>query len=382
MKVKHNYLPAQYKKTGKLGINHNYLIEQFSDYKEIFEKIEKLVQKGDYTLGTPVEEFEKKFSSIAQTKYAIGVGSGTDALFLSLKALDIKKGDEVITAPNSFIATAGAIVAANAKPVFVDVRDDYNINPELIERAITDKTKVIMPVHWSGLPCDMHKIMEIAKRRGIPVIEDAAQAIKANIENQVVGSFGLTGCFSFHPLKNLNAWGDGGIITTNNSEIYEKLVLLRNHGLRNRDECEIYGYNSRLDSIQAVVANHLLSKIDYITNTRISNAKFYDEELSKIKGIQVPERKPNIKQVFHIYVIRSKERDRLQRFLIKWGIDAKIHYPLPMHLQPAAQSLGYKKGDFPICESICESILSLPVHEFIKRDQQDYVIKKIREFYK
>ena len=381
MEVKHNYLPEQYEINSLLEINHNYLKQQFSNYKEIFGDIEKLIHNGDYTLGRPVKEFEERFAKLTETKYAIGVGSGTDALFLSLKVLDIIQGDEVITTPYTFYATVGAIVATGAKPVFVDVRDDFNINPDLIEQAITDKTKAIIPVHWSGLVCDMNKINSIANKHSLYVIEDASHAIKATLDEKLAGSFGITGCFSLHPLKNLNVWGDGGVIVTNDKYIHDKLVLLRNHGLINRDECLIYGYNSRLDSIQAIVANHLLKKLDYITESRINNAQFYDEELLKVQEITIRERKSNTKQVFHIYVIRARERNKLQKFLINNGVDAKVHYPLPMHLQPAAKDLGYKEGDFPLCEGICKSVLSLPVHEFITREQQKYVIQKIKEFY-
>ncbi len=383
MSVKHSFLPQQYDETAKPSINHNYLKEQFADYKKIFKEIEKLVQKCDFTLGRPVEEFEKNIAKLTGAKYVIGVGSGTDALFLSLKALGIGEGDEVITTPYTFHATIGAIVAAGARPVFVDINEDYNINPELIEQAITAKTKAILPVHWSGLCCNMDKIMAIAKKHGLYVVEDACHTINAKYKNKSPGTFGTTGCFSLHPLKNLNAWGDGGFVVTNSKDVHDKLVLLRNHGLINRDECVLHAYNSRLDSIQAIVANHLFKKIEHITNSRIRNARFFDQELAKIPEITVSKRDPAIKQVFHIYVIRAKDRDKLQQYLIQNDIDAKVHYPIPMHLQPAAKAKKwkYKKGDFPVAEAICKSVLSLPVHEFITREQQKYVVKKIKEFY-
>ena len=381
MDVEHNYLPQQYEESGKLSINHNYLQQQFSDYKDIFKKLEKVVITADFTLGKYVDSFEKEFSNIIGTKYAVGVGSGTDALFLSLKSLGIGKGDEVITTPYTFHATVGSIVAAGATPVFVDIGEDLNINPDLIETAITKKTKAILPVHWSGMPCDMHKIMDIAQKHKLYVVEDACHAIKAKLGNKSPGSFGNTGCFSLHPLKNLNIWGDGGVIVTNSKEIHDKLVLLRNHGLVNRNECIVWGYNSRLDSIQAVVASHLLKKLDNITESRIRNAKFFDEQLSKIPEIKIPKRNTNAKHVFHIYVVRAKNRNELQKYLIQNGIDAKIHYPLPMHLQPAAKNFGYSEGDFPVCEETCKSVISLPVHEFITKEQQAYVVKKIKEFY-
>jgi dTDP-3-amino-2,3,6-trideoxy-4-keto-D-glucose/dTDP-3-amino-3,4,6-trideoxy-alpha-D-glucose/dTDP-2,6-dideoxy-D-kanosamine transaminase len=381
MEMQHNYLPQQYQNTGKQDINHNYLKKQFSDYKDIFDKIEKLIQNCDYTLGEEVDKFEKNICELVGSSYAIGVGSGTDALFLSLKAIGIKDGDEVITTPYTFFATIGAIVTAGAKPVFVDVGNDFNIDPNLIEQAITEKTKAILPVHWAGLSCDMDKIMEIANKNNLQVVEDACHAINARYKGKRPGTFGITGCFSMHPLKNLNVWGDGGFIVTDSKEMHDKLVLIRNHGLINRNQCAEFSYNSRLDTLQAIVANHLLPKVDHITDSRIQNAIYYDKELSKINGIKVPIRDSQIKQVFHIYVIQAKDRDELVEFLNENKIDAKIHYPIPMHLQPAAEKYGYKKGDFPKAENICNSVLSLPVHEFISEEEQKLVVLKISEFY-
>lgn len=377
-----NFYPQQYAETGIPPINHNYLPQQFSDYRTIFDKIEMLIQQGDYTLGAAVDSFENRFAQIANTKFAIGVGSGTDALFLSLKAIGVKAGDEVITTPYTFFATIGAIVTAGAKPVFIDIADDFNIDPSKIEAAITPQTKAILPVHWSGLPCNMDKITEIAKRHQLDVIEDACHAIKATYKQQSAGSWGTTGCFSLHPLKNLNVWGDGGIITTNNEAIYKKLCLMRNHGLINRDECALFGYNSRLDTLQAIVGNHLLDKMDVITDSRISHAKYFDQELANIDGITVPHRNPEKQHVFHLYIIKAKRRNDLQAFLTKQGIDAKVHYPIPMHLQPAAKTFGYQVGDFPVCETLVGDILSLPVHEFITKEQQDFVVNQIKAFYR
>jgi dTDP-4-amino-4,6-dideoxygalactose transaminase len=328
-----------------------------------------------------VDCLEDEFAKIAGTKHAIGVGSGTDALFLSLKAIGVDKGDEVITTPYTFYATIGAIVTAGARPVFADIRADYNIDPAKIESAITLQTRAILPVHWSGKPCDMDPIMAIANRRGIAVVEDACHAVTATYMGRPAGSLGTIGCFSFHPLKNLNVWGDGGIVTTNSDEIARKLRMLRNHGLINRDECEIFAYNSRLDTIQAVVARHLLKKLGHITRSRIAHADYFDRELRGIPQITVPAREPYIKQVYHLYIVLCERRDELQRFLVDNGVDAKVHYPIPMHLQPAARLFGYNAGDFPIAETTVRSVLSLPVHEFIGRKQQDRVVALIREFY-
>ncbi len=341
-----------------------------------------MVKRGDFTLGQAVDELEDEFKKIAQTKYAIGVGSGTDAIFLSLKALGIDKGDEVITVPYTFYATVGAIVTAGATPVFVDVGPNYNIDPDKIEEAITSRTKAIVPVHWSGLLCDMEHIQQIAEKYNLFIVEDACHAINAQRNNMRAGTLGSTACFSMHPLKNLNVWGDGGMIVTNSKKLHNKLVLLRNHGLINRDLCEVFAYNSRLDTLQAIVGKHLLMRIDEITNARIRNANYFDKHLSKIPKITVPVRLSNARQVFHIYVIRVEQRDELQKFLIEQGIDAKVHYPVPMHLQPAARKYGYKEGDFPLAEAICKSILSLPVHEYINMDQRKFVVGKIIDFYR
>lgn len=381
MKVEHNYLISQYQETGIPGINHNYLVEQFGDYREILKEIEELIKSCDFTLGKKVDEFEDNIKQMTGSRYVIGVGSGTDALFLSLKAQGIDKGDEVITTPYTFFATIGAIVTAGARPVFVDVREDYNINPELIEQAISERTRAILPVHWSGLPCEMDSIMEIADRHDLFVVEDSCHGIRAEYKGKPAGRFGLTGCFSMHPLKNLNVWGDGGYIITDSEEMHNKLILLRNHGLVNRDESAVFAYNSRLDTIQAIVANHLLKKIDHITELRIKNATRFDCLLKDISQITIPQRQSDVKQVYHIYVIRAQRRDELQQYLIANGVDAKIHYPIPMHLQPAAEHYGYKRGDFPVSEAVCGSVISLPVHEFITEDQIDYTVAKIKDFY-
>ncbi|MDP1574207.1 MAG: DegT/DnrJ/EryC1/StrS family aminotransferase [Coxiellaceae bacterium] len=377
-----NFLPEQYKQDSQLDINHNYLSQQFSDCDILLEKIKNVVMNNDFTLGAEVNNFEDKFKAALNAKHAIGVGSGTDALFLSLKSLGIKEGDEVITTPFTFYATIGAIVTAGAKPVFADILDDYNIDPDQIESKITSKTKAILPVHWAGKPCRMDEINLIAKKHNLFIVEDACHAIQATYKNNFAGTLGDIGCFSFHPLKNLNVWGDGGIITTNNDDIANQLRLIRNHGLKGRDECAVFSYNSRLDTIQAVVADHILStKMDNITQSRIRNAHYLDNGLKPISEIIIPNRENDIKQVYHLYSIRCKNRDALKNYLLKHGVDAKIHYPIPMHLQPAAKPYGYQKGDFPKTEMVCAQTLSLPVHEFITQNNLDYMITLIKNFY-
>ena len=377
-----NFLPEQYRRTGQLPINHNYLPAQFADHAEIFRKIEQLLVSCDFTLGEAVDSFEASFAALQGARHAIGVGSGTDALFLSLKALGVREGDEVITTPYTFYATIGAIVTAGARPVFVDVRDDLNIDPSRIESAVTDRTRAILPVHWSGLVCDMGPIRDIADRHGLAVVEDACHAILAHDNGTMAGTVGNAGCFSMHPLKNLNVWGDGGVVTTNDEELHRKLCLMRNHGLINRNETAMFAYNSRLDTIQAIVANELLKKIEHITERRIQNASTLDAALAEVPQIRTPPRAAHKKQVFHIYCFLAERRDELQAFLVSQGIDAKVHYPIPMHLQPAAREFGYGRGDFPKAEHICDNVMSLPVHEFIGQREREFMVQKIEEFYR
>lgn len=365
-----------------MQVKYSYLEEQFADVEPYLEDIRDLVASGDFTLGAAVSEFEKRFAQLCGIPHAVGVGSGTDALILSLKMLGVGPGDEVITTPNTFIATVGAIAMTGARPVFVDNDERYTIDAGQIEAAITPRTKAILPVHLTGTPADMPSIMEIARRHNLAVVEDAAQAILAQIDNQHVGSWGDAAGFSLHPLKNLNVWGDGGVIVTRSAELADKLRLFRNHGLSSRDEVSMFGHNSRLDSLQAVVANRLVDQAHWITDKRIANAIRIDRGLADLgEFVIIPPRSPNIKEVFHTYVIRASDRDALVKHLIHHGIEAKVHYPIPLHLQPAASYLGYKAGDFPVCEEHCKTIVTLPVHQHLASEQIDYVVEQIREFY-
>tara|TARA_Y100000590_G_C15735677_1_gene1018431 strand:+ start:580 stop:1722 length:1143 start_codon:yes stop_codon:yes gene_type:complete len=378
-----NFLPIEYKKNKSLKINHSYLVEQFADYTKIFKKLEKVVKKGDYTLGKEVDICEKNFGKRVGAKYAISVGNGTDALFLTLKALNIGIGDEVITVPYTFVATVGSIVTAGAKPVFVDIKDDYNIDENKITRAITKKTKAIIPVHWAGRPCELDRIYSIAKKFNLHVVQDSAHVIGARYKKKHLVNFGDACTYSMHPLKNLNVWGDGGFIATNKKSLAEKLYLIRNHGLKSRNSCKIFGYNSRLDTIQAAVANYKMkNKLDNITQKRINNAKLFDKFFKFKKNIKTVKRLSYIKEVFHLYHINVKKRDQLLKFLKKNSVDAKVHYPTPIHLQPAAKYLKYKKGDFPIAEKMAKTSLSLPVHEFIKTKHIKFVVGLIDKFYR
>ena len=366
----------------KLHVPYSYLPRQFDQIDHILADIKKLVHSGDFTLGKVMQEFEDKFAKLIGTKFAVGVGSGTDALFLSLKALGIQPGDEVITMANTFVATAGAIETAGARIVFVYCNEKGVIDCDKMEAVITKRTKALMPVVWGGQPPDMPRIMEIAKKHNLPVIEDSCQGIGAAIAGRNCGSWGLAAGFSLHPLKNLNVWGDGGVITTNSKEMRDKLHLLRNHGMSSRDEYAFYAYNSRLDSLQAVVGNHLIKDFRWITDTRIANAETLDKALAKLKGkVKLPPRSADEVHVYHLYQFHATRRDELLKFLQDRGIEAKVHYPIPLHLQPASRPLGYKKGDFPMAEADAAATVTLPVHQHLTKQEIDHMITCIAEFY-
>ena len=358
------------------------LISQHSSIKElILTAVEEVLDHGQFVNGEETTAFEKAFSQLCEVQFAVGVNSGTDGLILALHALGVGFGDEVITSPNSFVASSSCISWVGARPVFVDVKEDYNIDSTQIEDKITARTKAILPVHLTGRPAEMQMILEIAERHNLYVIEDCSQAVSAEYYSKCVGSFGTIGVFSLHPLKTLNACGDSGIITTDDVDIYEELLLLRNHGLRSRDNCVTWGFNSRLDSVQAAI---LLIKMDYLdlwTNKRISNAKYYQKELSEVDAIKLPKDKPYEKAVYHTFIIEMDNRDALRSYLLEHGIETSVHYPVPIHLQAAAKDLGYKRGDFPVTEKQSERILSLPVHQNLQDDDLDHVVKTIKAFY-
>ena len=348
--------------------------------KDILKSIETLLDTGQFILGEEVQKFEKRFAELYGTTYALGVANGTDALFLSLIALGIGKGDEVITAPNSFLASASSIAIAGATPVFADVRDDFNLDPAKVEKAITSKTKAIILVHLTGRPADIEAFTAIAKKYQLHLIEDCAQAVGATYKEKAVGSFGTTGCFSLHPLKNLSACGDGGVITTNDESIYNYLVKARNHGLKSRDECEFWSYNSRLDNLQAAILNVKFKELDKWNQRRREIASIYQKKLQGLDMI-VPKDQEYEKAVYHTFIIQTKYRNELKQFLADNGIDTKVHYPIAIHQQEAAKSLRYVKGDFPVTDKQVETILSLPVFPELTNEQAHYVADKIVEFY-
>lgn len=385
--------------------------------KEIDNAIKKVLDSGRFIGGKEVELFEKEVAKFSGVKYAVSVNSGTDALFLSLKALGIGPGDEVITTPFTFIATAEVIAACGAKPVFVDIDPKtFNIDPEKIAYKLSKlgklsklKVKALLPVHLFGQMADMSEIMRIARKYKLFIIEDAAQAIGAKMKFRVssfkfqvkmAGSIGDCGCFSFFPSKNLGAYGDGGMVVTNNKKLADKIRLLRNHGSSPKEKYRnlVLGTNSRLDAIQAAILRVKLKHLKDWNKARAEKAAYYSNKLTKLTKqvstyqlskpsklicLHPPFVAPGNTHVFHQYTLRVNKqvRNKLVSYLKKQGIPTMIYYPLPLHLQPAFKYLGYKKGDFPESEKAAKEVLSLPVYPELRRKDQDYIIKKIKEFY-
>ncbi len=353
-----------------------------SERKSLLDIIDKVFSSGKY-VGVNcdhVVRLEKNISKFLKVKHSVSLNSGTDALTLALYAVGVKKGDEVITTSNSFIASAGSIIHLGAKPVFADVLPDQNMNPEKIERLITKKTKAIMPVHLTGRSCDMSSIMKIARKHNIEVIEDCAQAFGSKFNGKFCGTFGSIGCFSTHPLKNFNALGDGGFIVTKNSKIYDRISKLRNHGLKTRDKAEFAGHNSRLDNVQAAILNFRLKKINKIFKRRRENAMFYIKNLNH-KFIFCPPERKNEYNTYHLFIIQVPKRNNLRKYLLKKGIETYIHYPIPIHKQKIFN--GKPSGiNLHVTETQANNILSLPIHEGLTKKQLLYVINSINSFYK
>lgn len=349
--------------------------------EELLEAVGKVFDRGDFILGEEVNEFENRFAELNKMRFALGVNSGTDALILALRVLGIGPGDEVITAPNSFVASASCIALVGAIPVFVDVGDDYNLDPNKLHKAITHKTKAVIPVHLTGRPANMDPIIDIANNYHLKIIEDCAQAILAEYKDRLVGSMGQIGCFSLHPLKTLNACGDGGVLTTNDENIYEQLKTLRNIGLKTRDDCVIWSGNSRLDTLQAAILLVKMKYLDEWTEKRRANAMIYQQELADVTFIQTPVDRPYEKAVYHTFVIQAERRDDLKQHLAKNGIGSSIHYPIPIHLHKAASRLGYAPGSFPVTERQAKRILSLPIYPELSKANIQYIVQTIKKFY-
>ena len=352
---------------------------------EIDEAIKRVLENTVFIGGKEVEDFEKEVAEFCGVKHAIGLNSGTDALFLSLKALGVGPGDEVITAPFTFIATAEVVSNLGAKPVFVDINPGtFNIDVQKIEKAVTPKTKAIIPVHLFGQMADMDEIMEVARKHNLYVIEDAAQAIGAEYKGRKAGTMGDFGCFSFFPSKNLGAYGDGGMIVTNDDELAEKIRLLKNHGSSPKEKYLnlISGTNSRLDALQAAILRVKLKYLLKWSKERAGKASYYNEKLKGVGGIVTPVTASDRNHIFHQYTIRIKSRGELQKYLREKEIPTMIYYPLPLHLQPAFEYLNYKVGDFPESEKAAKEVLSLPIYPELFEKDQESIAHEIKNYYK
>ena len=364
-----------------MKVNFTDLKSEFEFYEDqLISSFKSVGKKGEYVFGSELTKFEKNIKNFLNVKYVLGVGNWTEGMIMVCKALNLKKNDEIITVSNSFIATCGAIAYAGCKPVLVDVDRSMNIDPNLIEEKITKKTKAIMPVHLSGIPVNIDKIKKISKKNKLFFIEDAAHAFGGKYKNKYLGNLGDIGIFSLHPRKNFHVLGDGGLIVTNNKKIYEKLKLLRNHGLKNRNLSKVWGTNSRLDNLQASFGNIFLKSIKKINKKFLSTANYYTKNLNKY--VQTPEYDQKIsKPTFHQYIIRTSKRNSLKKYLESKGIQTNIHYPVPIHKQEA-----YKKffGNIILkkTEKYSKQILSLPIHSFLTQKQLVYVCKCIKNFFR
>jgi dTDP-4-amino-4,6-dideoxygalactose transaminase len=378
--------------------------QQYREIKKDMDvALKQVMRRCDFILGKDVTIFEKEFARYCNRRFAVGLNSGTDALFLGLLSLGIGPGDEVIVPAFTYIASALAISFTGAKPVFVDINEDtYNIDVNKIRNAITKKTKAIIPVHLYGQPVDMKPILDIAKEYNLKVIEDAAQAHgatykvkslptkagsrqvgkKSKVKNAKVGSLGDIGCFSFYPTKNLGAFGDGGMVVTDNEDVYKKLLMLRDYGRKSRYEHVTLGYNSRLDTLQAAILRIKLKRLNRWNAIRRKNAKVYTNKLKGIENIIVPYEASYGKHVYHIYVIRVKNRDAVIKGLTKNGIGVFIHYPIPLHLQKVYKELGYKRGDFPVAEKAAKEVISLPMYPHLKETQIKFIADTLKTILK
>lgn len=342
-----------------------------------------MIASSEFTLGPAVNAFENKFAAYVGMSHCIATNNGTDALILALKALGVGNGDEVITVCNSFYATPGAIVACGAKPVFVDCDERYQIDISRIEEVISARTKVIMPVHWAGASPDVEKIMLIATKYGLEIVEDACMGIGASIRGRKPGTFGRIGAFSMHPLKSLNVMGDGGMVGTNDDGLATWLRKYRNHGMVDRDHIEFWGVNMRLQPLQAVVASHGLEGLQLVLDKRSKNAAQLDCGLKSLApNVVLPERPAGFIETQALYMGLFDNRDKLLAHLRDHEIEAKIHYPVPLHLQVAAKSLNYPRGSFPVAERQASRLITLPVHQFLSAGQIGFMVDKIAEFYR
>ncbi len=350
-----------------------------AERSELLPIIDKALSSGQYVGGKAIEKLEQRIAELCGVNYCVTLNSGTDALVCGLVALGIRRNDEVITPPNSFVASTAAIVHIGAKPVFVDVLPDQNINPKSVEKAITTRTKAIMPVHLTGRMARMEELEAISNKYHIPLIEDAAQAIGARYQNKLAGSWGKVGCFSTHPLKNLNACGDGGFITTNDECIATCIKKMRNHGILERETVEEFGYVSRMDTIQAIILNYRLRKLNEIIHKRRELANIYIKSLNSSPVI-LPIEGHDEFHTYHTFVIQVEGRNRLQKELLRDGIESKVHYPIPIHQQPAFVKITTNQSKFINVEKQSKKILSLPINQYLKKNEVEYISEKIASF--
>ncbi len=354
-----------------------------SQKEEIDQALARVLERADFILGEAVPAFEKEFAAYCEAPWAVGLGSGLDAIKLGLRACGIGPGDEVICPAHTFIATLFGISAVGAVPKLVDVDDDScNINPSLIEAAITPRTRAIMPVHLYGRPAEMDKIAEIARRHNLMVFEDAAQAHGARFQGKRVGSFGRFAAFSLYPAKNLGVFGDGGVLVTGEAELAEKVSAYRNYGCTVKYHHTEMGENSRLDTLHAAICRVKLKRLDETNRLRQAVAERYRKNLAGIEGLRLPAHPAGTDHVYHLFVVRTARRDALVEHLKKHEIGCVVHYPIPCHLQPCYQNLGYGEGDFPVTERICREVLSLPLYPEITAEQIDAVSNVVRDFFK
>lgn len=353
---------------------------EFLDLKKAFsKKLHDIGSRGQYVLGEELKIFEKNIQKFLNVKHALGVGNWTEGTVMVFKALNYNYDDEIITVSNSFIATCGAIVYSGLKPKLVDVGNDMNIDTRLLKKIISKKTKAIMPVHLSGIPSDLKTLKEICQKNKLHLIEDAAHAFGAKYKDKFIGTIGDVGLFSLHPRKNFHVLGDGGLIVTNNSKLYKKLLLIRNHGLKSRDKALMWGTNSRLDNLQAGFGNIMLNKIDVWNKTHLNIAKVYSYHLKKYLVIPKFDSKIS-KPTFHQYIVRTKYRNELRKFLKQNNIETAIHYPIPIHRQEAFKK-NFGKVQLPNTEKYAKEILSLPISPYLTNKETKYIVKKIKEFF-
>jgi dTDP-4-amino-4,6-dideoxygalactose transaminase len=348
--------------------------------EQLLAIFDRVLASGHLVMTPEIAEFERQVEAYTGAKHCVSLNSGTDALMMALWAFGIGKGDEVITSPISFVATTGAIVHVGAQPVYADVSPDQNLNPAEIEAKITPRTKAIMPVHWTGRVAEMNAINEIARRHGLLVIEDSAQCMGAYYHGRHGGTLGDVGAISAHPLKNLNAVGDGGLLLTNNDDVARKVRLYRNHGLAGRDDCEMYGVNSRLDVLNAEIMKFRLTRLEGIVEKRRLNGQLY-RRLIKPAHVYIPEDKQHERNAYVIFLVQAEDRDRLKAYLAERGIESLVYYGTALHLHRAAAKLGYKRGDFPVAERQADQVLALPHHQYVSEDQVAYVAESVNAFY-